>query len=106
MKPEAETCLQESFDEVKIPEGEIVWRANKKLVEIYCWPAVVRISRTQIKGKYYKSVYAAKKIPADAVVGLYLGKVVDSVSDGRWRVRIPGYRKVKSLNSKITKNLP
>ena len=96
------------FDEVKVPGGNVDWRVNKKVVPIHCWPVVVRISRTKIKGEYYKSVHAAKNTPGKVMVGLYLGRVVDTntVSDGRWCVGIPGYRKSKILDSKITKDLP
>ena len=46
------------FEEVKVPGGNVDWRVNKKVVPIHCWPVVVRISRTKIKGEYYKSAHA------------------------------------------------
>ena len=106
-KPEAQTCPQ-LFDEVKVSGGGVVWRKNKKAVTEYCWPVVVRISRTKTKGEYYKSVHAARNTPARVMVGLYLGEVVETglVSDGRWCAAIPGYRNSKSLDSKITRNWP
>ena len=51
------------FDEVKVPGGNVDWRVNKKVVPIHCWPVVVRISRTKIKGEYYKSVHAVCVAP-------------------------------------------
>jgi hypothetical protein len=72
-KPKAKTCPQ-LFDEVKV-SGWGGWRKNKKIVTEYCWPVVIRISRTETKGEYYKSVHAARNTPARVMVGLYLGEV-------------------------------
>jgi hypothetical protein len=104
---EAKTCPR-LFDEVKVSGGGVAWRKKKKVVTEYCWPVVVRISRTKTKGEYYKSVHAVRNTPAHVMVGLYLGEVVETglVSDGRWCAAIPGYRNSKSLDSKITRNWP
>ena len=106
-KPGAEACPL-LFDEVKVQGGGVEWRDNKRVVTKYRWPVIVRISRTKIKGEYYKSVHAAKQTPAGVIVGVYGGEVVDSdlVSDGRWCAAVPGYRKSKSLDSKITRAWP
>ena len=106
-KPEGEPCPS-IFDEVIVPGGVVDWRGNKKVVRKVLRPVVVRISRTKNKGEYYKSVHAAKNTPRDAMVGIYLGEVVDYdlVSDGRWCAAVPGYFKSKSLNSKITEDWP
>jgi hypothetical protein len=106
-KAEAETCPPE-FDGILVSGGDVDWRENKKIIKKYRWPVVVRISRTKTKGEYYKSVHAAKNTPGGVIVGIYLGKVVDSGSivDGRWCAALPGYRQSKSLDSKITDDLP
>ena len=105
-KPEASTCSLEC-DEIKVPGGSVDWREKKKIIKKYRWPVVVRISRTKIKGEYYKSVHAAKNTPGGVMVGIYFGKVVDtgSIVDGRWCAALPGYRLWKSLDSKITDDL-
>lgn len=106
-KRPAESCFPQ-FDEVKVPGGSVDWSGAKKLVKRYRYPVVVRISRTKSKGEYYKSVHAAKDTPRGAMVGLYLGAVVDTdmVSDGRWCVGVPGYRKLKALDSRISVDWP
>ena len=83
-KPEGEPCPS-TFDEVIVPGGVVDWRGNKKVVRKVLRPVVVRISRTKNKGEYYKSVHAAKNTPRNAMVGIYLGEVVDYdlVSDGQ-----------------------
>ena len=97
-----------TYDKVFVPGGAVDWREDKKIVRKYRRPVVVRISRTKNKGEYYKSVHAAKNTPRNAMVGIYLGEVVDYdlVSDGRWCAAVPGYFKSKSLNSKITEDWP
>ena len=106
MKPDVKSC-HPIFDEQKIPGGLVVWRHNKRLTYTYRYPVVVRISRTKTKGNHYKSVHAAQNTPEDVPVGVYVGKVVDGdVADGRWCVCVPGFCKLKALNSKITKDWP
>jgi hypothetical protein len=96
------------YDEIKVPGGFVDWRYCRKIVKEYRFPTVVRISRTKIKGEYYKSVHAAKNIPAKKMIGLYLGAVVETcrIRDGRWCVVIPCHRGDRCLDSKITKDWP
>jgi hypothetical protein len=100
--------VDHDYDEIKVPGGAVDWRFNKKIVKEYRFPTVVRISRTKTKGEYYKSVHAAKTIPANKMVGVYMGALIDKscVRDGRWCVAVPGHRDSKCLDSKITKDWP
>ena len=94
------------FEEIKVPGGFVDWHKNRKIVKEYCFPTVVRISRTKRKG--YKSVHAAKDTPAHKMIGLYLGEIVkkSSVRDGRWCVAVEGRQDALCLDSKITKDWP
>ena len=96
------------YEEIKVPGGAVDWRFKNKIVKRYRFPTVVRISRTKTKGEYYKSVHAAKTIPANKMVGVYMGALIDKscVRDGRWCVAVPGHRDSKCLDSKITKDWP
>jgi hypothetical protein len=107
MKSQSKICSSD-YDEIKVPGGFVDWRYCRKIVKEYRFPTVVRISRTKIKGEYYKSVHAAKNIPAKKMIGLYLGAVVETcrIRDGRWCVVIPCHRGDRCLDSKITKDWP
>ena len=107
MKSQSKICSLD-YDEIKVPGGFVDWRYCRKIVKEYRFPTVVRISRTKIKGEYYKSVHAAKNTPAKKMIGLYLGAVVETcrLRDGRWCVVIPCHRGDRCLDSKITKDWP
>ncbi len=97
-----------NYSEIRVPGKSVPWRHGKKTTKAYQWPTVVRISRIKKRGEYYKSVHAAKTTPAGTMVGIYLGAVIECSDprDGRWRTAIPGYRKMYSLDSKITEDWP
>ena len=82
------------YEEIKVPGGAVDWRFRNKIVRKYRFPTVVRISRTKTKGEYYKSVHAAKTIPANKMVGVYMGALIDKscVRDGRCQVVCCGPR--------------
>ena len=106
-KTEHKTVPSE-YEETIVPGGGVDWRANGKVVKQYRFPTVVRISRTKIKGEYYKSVHAKKTTPGGRMVGLYLGSVLEKgrILDGRWCVCIPGHRNANCLDSKISMDWP
>ena len=96
------------YEEIKVPGGAVDWRFKNKIVKRYRFPTVVRISRTKTKGEYYKSVHAAKTIPANKMVGVYMGALIDKscVRDGRWcasgsprssRLKMPGQQDYQRL---------
>jgi hypothetical protein len=103
MKSEPNT-VPADYEEIKVPGGFVDWRYDGKIVKEYRFPTFVRISKTNTKGEYYKSVHAAKNTPGNKMIGLYLGAMVETcrVRDGRWCVAVQGHRGDKCLDSKIT----